>query len=132
MAFLLKAGLNFKDMKLTLIILLLASCTKELKYSKEQLYAKAKKADASTTFILPKSMTGGVSCSDYPPGCLSAHIVEVQKLELIAVEFSTVAEAEFAAKKVRGFYARNWLFDDVKGEPVLERFVTESLEAKKP
>jgi len=121
-----------KSCLLIFIFLLFASCTRELKYSKEQLYAKAKKADASTTFILPRSMTEGVSCSDYPPGCHSAHIVEVQNLELIAVEFNTEDQAKFAAKKVRGYYARNWLLDDVKGEPTLERFVTESLEAKKP
>jgi hypothetical protein len=27
---------------------------------------------------------------------------------------------------------RNWLLDDVSGEPLLERFVEKSLEAKKP
>jgi hypothetical protein len=44
----------------------------------------------------------------------------------------TEAQAISAAKKFRGYYARNWLFDDVTGEPVLEKFVTEKLEAKKP
>jgi hypothetical protein len=121
-----------KSCLIIFLILLFASCTKELKYSKEQLFAKARKADSSTTFILPKSMTEGVSCSDYPPGCLSAHIVEVQKLELIAVEFTNEEQAKFAAAKMRGYFVRNWLLDDVTGEPNLERFVTESLEAKKP
>ena len=43
-----------------------------------------------------------------------------------------IVKAKFAAKKVRGFYVRNWMLDDVTGEPVLEKFVQESLEAKKP
>jgi hypothetical protein len=109
-----------------------ASCTKELKYSKEELYAKAVAAEPSTTFVLPKSMSEGVTCSEYSSGCVAAHIVKIKNLELIAVEFMTEAEAIYAAKKFRGYYLRNWLLDDVSGEPVLEQFVTEKLEAKKP
>lgn len=121
-----------KSFLLIFLILLFASCTKELKYSKEELYTKAKNADSTTTFILPKSMTEGVSCGDYAEGCMSAHIVQVQKLDFIAVEFMTTEQAKFAAKKVRGYYVRNWVLDDVAGEPLLEKFVEQSLEAKKP
>jgi hypothetical protein len=121
-----------KSFSVLFFIFLFMSCTKELRYSKEEIYAKAKAADASATFILPKSMAEGVSCGDYPEGCISGHIVQVQKLDFIAVEFATEDQAKFAAKKVRGYYVRNWLFDDVTGEPVLEKFVMQSLEAKKP
>lgn len=117
---------------LLLLSILSASCTKELKYSKEQLLVKAWKADPSVSVILPKSITEGVSCSDYSDGCLSAHIVRVKNLDMIAVEFMTEKDAMFAAKKFRGYYTRNWLWDDVTGEPLLEKFVTEHLEAKKP
>ncbi|MFP5385937.1 MAG: hypothetical protein ACLGHN_07645 [Bacteriovoracia bacterium] len=109
-----------------------ASCTKELKYNKEELLKKAQQADSTVTLILPDSITTGVSCTEYTEGCLSAHIVRVQKLDFIAVEFDKEASALYAAKKFRGFYARNWFFDDVRGEPILEKFVTEKLEAKKP
>lgn len=119
-------------MKHLIGLLLLISCTKELKYTKEELYFKAHKADPSTTFILPKSMAEGITCKDYTDGCLSAHTVQVQKLDFIAVEFMTEEQAKFAAKKVRGYYLRNWIFDDVTGEPVLERFVESALEAKIP
>jgi len=112
--------------------ILSASCTKEVRYSKEALLAKAKEADPSITLILPKTMNDGINCSDYTEGCLSAHIVRVKELDLIAVEYMTEAEAIYAAKKFRGYYIRNWLLDDVTGEPVLEKFVTEKLEAKKP
>lgn len=121
-----------KSLSLFFIAFWLGSCTKEVKYTKEQLYAKAVAADSSVTFVLPKSIGEGVSCSSYTEGCLSAHTVQVRQLEMIAVEFMTEEQAKFAAKKVRGYYAHNWLFDDVRGEPVLEKFVTESLEAKKP
>lgn len=112
--------------------ILSASCTKEVKYTKEALLAKAQSADPSVTVILPKSISDGVQCSDYSGGCLAAHIVKVKNLEMIAVEFMTEADAVYAAKKFRGYYVRNWLLDDVTGEPVLEKFVTEHLEAKKP
>lgn len=110
----------------------LTACNKELKYTKEDLFAKAKAADSSTTFILPKSMTEGPNCGDYSDGCLGTHIVQIRNLDLIAVEFLTSEQAKYAAKKVRGYYVRNWMLDDVAGEPTLEKFVTESLEAKKP
>ena len=112
--------------------ILSASCTKEVKYSKETLLAKAQAIDPSITVILPKSMAAGVTCAEYSEGCLSAHIVRVKNLDLIAVEFMSQGEALLAAKKYRGYYTHNWLLDDVTGEPVLEKFVTEHLEAKKP
>lgn len=121
-----------KSLSLFFAAFWLVSCTKEVKYTKEQLYFKAHAADPTVTFIIPRSMTEGVSCSSYTEGCLSAHTVQVQKLDMIAVEFMTEEQAKFAAKKVRGYYVRNWLLDDVTGEPVLEKFVEEALEAKKP
>lgn len=94
--------------------------------------AKAQEGDPSVTVILPRSITEGVQCTDYTEGCISAHIVKIKNLEMIAVEFNSEKEAVLAAKKFRGYYIRNWLLDDVTGEPVLEKFVVEKLEAKKP
>lgn len=115
-----------------LLSILGASCTKEVKFTKEALLDKAQEADPTVTVILPKSINEGVQCSDYSQGCISAHIVKIKNLEVIAVEFNSESEAIFAAKKFRGYYTRNWLLDDVTGEPVLEKFVVEKLEAKKP
>ncbi len=111
--------------------ILSASCTKQVKYSKEALLAKAQAVDSTITVILPKSMAEGVTCVEYSEGCLSAHIVRIKHLDLIAVEFMSVGEAKLAAKKFRGYYTHNWMLDDVTGEPVLEKFVTYHLEAKK-
>jgi hypothetical protein len=112
--------------------ILSASCTKEVKYSKEELLKKAQAADSSVQLILPRSINEGISCSVYTEGCVSGHTVKVKNLELIAVEFMTEEQAKYAAKKVRGYYSRNWLFDDVTGEPILEEFVSRVLDAKKP
>ena len=112
--------------------ILLVGCTKELKYSKEELYMKAKAADPSVTFILPRSLSEGIDCGEYSDECIAGHNIQVQRLDLIAVEFQNEEQAKYAAKKFRGYYVRNWLLDDVSGEPLLERFVVEHLEAKKP
>lgn len=112
--------------------ILSASCTKEVKYSKEALLALAQKADPTVTAVLPKTMATGISCSDYSTGCLSAHIVRVKGLELIAVEYMSREDAIASAKKFRGYYIRNWMLDDVTGEPILEGFVVKELKAQKP
>lgn len=116
---------------LAFLSILSASCTKEVRYSKEELLSRAQAADSSVQFIIPK-MNEGISCSSYSEGCISGHTVRVKNLDLIAVEFGTEEEAKYAARKIRGYYVRNWVFDDVTGEPILEEFVSRVLDAKKP
>lgn len=111
--------------------ILIASCTEEVRYSKEELYDKVKLADPTAQLLLPKTIAEGVQCGEYGEGCLSGHRVLVMGLELIAVEFANEQQSMNAAKRFRGYYTRNWLLDDVSGEPILERFVQEQLGAKK-
>lgn len=118
-------------MKLILGLVLLYSCSKEVRYSKESLLKRAQAADPSVTLIIPK-LEGAIHCSDYTPACMTAHIVSVKGLELLALEYASEAEAIAAAKKYRGYYTGNWFFDDVAGEPVLEEFIQKHLSAKKP
>ncbi len=118
-------------MKKIFFFIFLLSCTKEVKYSKEKMLSLALKKDASVSLILPKSMNEGVTCVEYGEGCLGAHIVSVQNIEMIGVEFSDQDSAKRAAKRLRGYYAHNWMFDDVSGEPTLEKFVISAFEAKK-
>ncbi len=115
-----------------LLSILSASCTKEVRYSKEDLLKKAQAAEPSVQLILPRTINDGISCSAYTEGCVSGHTVKVKDLDLIAVEFMTEEQAKYAAKKIRGYYVRNWIFDDVTGEPLLEEFVSRVLDAKKP
>jgi hypothetical protein len=116
----------------TALSILAASCTKELKYTKEQLFEIARAGDPTLELILPKTMKDGVSCSNYTSGCVSGHTVKIKGIHMIAVEFMHEEEAIVAAKKIRGYYVRNWVLDDVTGEPILEKFVVQYLEAKKP
>jgi len=115
-----------------ILSILIAACSKELKWTKEDLYSKSLQVDPTTQLVLPSKMNEGVTCDEYPQGCHAAHIVRIKGLELIAVEFDNEQNAREAAKKLKGYYTRNWLLDDVTKEPVLERFVVDHLEAKKP
>lgn len=115
-----------------ILSILSASCTKEVRYTKEDLLKKAQAGDPTVQLVLPRSINEGVSCSAYTEGCISGHTVKVRNLELIAVEFATEAQAKYAARKIRGYYTGNWTFDDVTGEPILEDFVSRVLNAKKP
>lgn len=125
-----------KNSLFPLIVLVLStvtvSCIKKVRYSKEELYYKAVAADPSVSFLLPSSISAGSGCAEYTEGCVAAHHVMVKNLEMIAVEFKEEANAIYAARKYRGYYSKNWFFDDVTGEPSLEKFVSEKLEAKKP
>lgn len=107
------------------------SCNKEPIYTKEDLLKLAQSHDSTVTIILPKSLEDGVNCQDYPSGCVSAHRVQVRGEDFIAVEFMNQQDAMIAAKKLGGFYLRNWVLDDVVGEPGLEKFATEKLKAQK-
>jgi hypothetical protein len=117
---------------LILLSILSASCTKEVRYSKEDLLKKAQAVEPSVQLILPRSINEGVSCSNYTEGCISGHTVKVKNLDMIAVEFGNEEQAKYAARKIRGYYTGNWVFDDVTGEPLLEDFVSRVLDAKKP
>lgn len=120
---------------LGILSILSASCTKEVRYTKEEILALAQEADPSVKVIMSRvNEKDVVTCSnaDYPEGCQNVYVVAVKDLELLAVEFLTKEQAIYAAKKVRGYYLHNWLLDDVTGEPILEKFVEKELKAQKP
>jgi hypothetical protein len=112
--------------------IVLASCTKkEPTYSKEDMMGMVPfEGPDKVEIVLAKSINDAIPCSDYGEGCLSAHRFKTRDLNFIAVEFETTADAEYAAKKIYGWTVRNWLLDDVDGEPLLERWAVQYLNAK--
>mgnify|MGYP001627373528 CR=1 FL=1 len=99
-----------------------SACSKKpVVYSKEQMWAfSPKEGRDRIEIVLARDINDAIPCSDYGPGCLSAHRLKTRDLEFIAVEFATPDEAENSAKKIYAFTVQNWLFDDVDGEPQLE------------
>jgi hypothetical protein len=117
---------------LSLLAGLTVSCSKEKEptYLKEELLALAPAEGADKVdVVLARDINDAVPCADYGDGCLSAHRFRTRDLNFIAVEFETPGQAENAAKKIYAWTARNWLLDDVDGEPLLERWASEHLKA---
>lgn len=77
-----------------------------------------------------------VVCEHYTgsDGCVEAsgRRIRVRKVELLAIEFEKESQARKAALAIDQYYAGNWVLDDVVDEPVLESFVKEAFDAKRP
>ncbi len=114
------------------LLLILLGCTQEKAptYLKEELLALAPSSgEDKVDIVLARNINDAIPCADYGEGCISAHRFRTRNLNFIAIEFETPAQAESAAKKIYGWTARNWLLDDVDGEPQLERWALQYLQA---
>ena len=118
------------------LILILSSCSEESRYTESELWNMAKEADPDIELVrIPNNEPERrILCRDYGPGCIhmSGRRLKVRMVEVIAVEFESTEQARKEAFKIDQYYARNWLFDQVTGEPVLEDFVTDTFNAKRP
>lgn len=116
------------------MISVLSSCSKEKKYTAIDMYMMATKFDPKVEEVRVTDPTKSLKCSMYPEGCIqnSPRRFKVRLVNMIVVEYHSTKKACEAAKKLDQFYIRNWLFDDVKGEPVLEDFVKRVYDAKNP
>lgn len=84
--------------------------------------------------VMTEENTPISQCVGYGQRCIvqTGKIFKVGIVTFIAVEFASTQDAWFAARELQQFYSRNWLFDDVRGEPSLEAFVKERFEARMP
>lgn len=114
-----------------LALIFLLGCSKEEKWSEMDLYKKAVAVDPSIEIILPKDINSGVQCSDYPPGCIRGKQAKLRRVIMTVVEFENEKLATEAAFHIGQYHAKNWVFDDVAGEPVLEHFVQKAFSAEK-
>lgn len=120
-------------MRYIFFLLIFMSCTKELpNYDPIQFREMARKGDPNMTVKVPKNLSEQlVDCNDYTPPCRYGLIVTVHNVEMRPLYYDDQKKALKAAKRIRGYVARNWVLDDVTGEPVLERFVKKHLGAVK-
>jgi len=96
------------------------------------MYNMAINSNKTVKFMLGESLTDVIPCTDYGKGCLGTHRVMVNKVVLIAIEFDIEENAKKAATKLGGYYFKNWVFDDVAGEPILVEFVQKAFNAVQP
>ena len=89
----------------------------------------AKKADSTFSPILADKIGGGPKCKGEAPslaygkGCLKVFRVKVRELDFVAVEFDNAKNAKRESSRLNQPYYKNWLFDEVQGEPPLEDFI---------
>lgn len=119
-----------------LFILSLLSCSESDVYTPIEMFQKAYNFDNTIEEVRigVKEEHRQLHCSDYPSGCIpgSPKRFKIRLVEMIVVQYHSTDQACLAALKTGQWHARNWLFDDVTGEPVLEDFVKQVYNAKNP
>lgn len=120
-----------------LILAVLAlSCTQEERYTTSEMWSMATAVEPDIILVpIPNHETDRrILCKNYGPGCIegSGRRILVRRVELIALEFETIEQARAQAQKINQWHAKNWVFDDVTNEPVLESFVKQAFEAQNP
>lgn len=136
------------------IFCFMSACSKnEETWGETEMYymAKEKEPDMELVFLQdsPENAPKRIRCPEefrpgeeeikakfaYPgEGCApgSGKRVKVRMVELILLKYEEKKFACRAAVEIKQWYSRNWLFDNVSGEPVLEDFVQVVFGAKKP
>lgn len=120
--------------KFLILTLILISCSsKDKNLLETDLWARAYKVEPGIVVVLPKELGQEVVvCSDYPKGCTRGRQIRVKNVAMNVVEFENEKLAQRAAIILKQYYHRNWIFDDVSGEPILEEFVKKAFNAVKP
>lgn len=116
---------------LFLIALAGCSCSKEETYTQKELWFMGKKVDPTIELVGITQEDRRILCPNYGPGCVkgTGRRIKVKKVELIAIMFESEKMARQEALRIDQYYARNWVFDDVKGEPILVDFLVKTYQA---
>jgi hypothetical protein len=123
-----------KLFSLCILLFIVSACSgnpDEKLLDKPTIMNMAKKVDPDIVEVLPESLDKGLKCSDYAPGCVGAFVVRTRLVEYNMVRFDSVENAKRKATELNQFYKQNWVFDEVRGEPVIEDFVKKAFDAKK-
>lgn len=116
-------------------ILISSGCSKkhkdvDLKYTLEEFT----QIMGTTTATEDKNTANAINFSDYSPGVnkVNSKPMMYERLSFAVVEFETSTQAKAEALRLNQYYSRNWLFDKVEGEPVLEDLVIVKFHAENP
>jgi hypothetical protein len=116
-----------------LALFLSFSCSKKIEPTPyEQVYEMARKFDETIYEVMIIDNHKRVICENYGLGCLEGTgkrwMVRTIELPIIGFENEELAKKE--AIRLNQYYYKNWLFDEIKDEPVLESFVKEVYKIK--
>lgn len=114
------------------------ACTKkEPIYTISEMFNMAKEADANIEEVFIPDTENfrhlRVICANYGDGCKgNGKRFKVKGVDILVIEFESEAAAEAEARRIDQWHARNWLFDDVTNEPILEAYVIKAFNAVNP
>lgn len=119
-------------MRFVLLLFLLFGCEERpSSVDNLALLEMAREVESDIELVVPKSFDHVlVDCKGYTPSCSAGYKVKVRGITVVALHYLTFEDAYRAARRINAYWFRNWVFDDVKGEPVLERFVIKAFDAK--
>lgn len=124
-----------KVLILALSLFIISGCSKkevvpELKYTQEEFDAIMN----TTSATVDKNAANAINYSDYSPGVdrVNSKAMIYERLSFAAIAFETEKQAKEEALRLNQYYSRNWLFDKVEGEPILEDFVLSRYHAVNP
>ena len=88
----------------------------------------------STSAVLDKDAANAINFSDYSSGAdkVNSKALVYERLSFAAIAFGTLEEAKLEASRLNQYYSRNWLFDKVEGEPILEDLIIVKFHAENP
>ena len=113
------------------LLWLLWSCGESSRYSRRELFQLGRKYDPRLEILRPKKMGDWIRCFDYGRGCVNTLIMEYRGVTFICVRYEEAAQAIRFGRSIDAYIVKNWLLDDVSGEPVLEEFVQRAWRGKK-
>lgn len=123
-----------KVLFLSFCLLVAFSCSKkkapELKYTTEEFDTIINSSGAAPD----KTPGTAINFADYSPGVnkLTSRPMMYERLGFVVLEFETETQARNEAMRLNQYYSRNYLFDKVEGEPVLEDLVLVKFHAQNP
>ncbi len=124
-----------KVLVLVLSLFIISGCSKkevapELKYTQEEFDLIMNSTDAAPD----KNAANAINYADYSPGVdrVNSKALIYQRLSFAAIGFETEKQARDEAMRLNQYYSRNWLFDKVDGEPILEDLVIVKFHATNP
>ncbi len=112
------------------LLAVLVACTAK-NVEQYEIIAIGKKVDPEFHLVLPGIKDVPVSCAPYGTGCQFGIKVQHQFLSFLMISYAQYDQAQRAAEHLGQYYYKNWLFDQVAGERILEEFVTAAYQAKK-
>jgi hypothetical protein len=124
-----------KILILALSLLIITSCSKKevapvVVYTQEEF----DKIINTTSTTPDKNAVNAINFTDYSAGVdrVNSKALIYERLSFAAIAFENEKQAKAEALRLNQYYSRNWLFDKVEGEPLLEDLVISRFHATNP